>query len=228
MIANLKKDLKDQADPKRAQISAWFFKTQKGQYGYGDKFIGITTPKLRSIIKQYSDLKLSDISDLLNDPIHEYRLAAVLILVEKYKKDPEKIFNFYLKNSKKINNWDLVDSSAPKVVGDFLLNKDKKVLYKLAKSDNLWEKRIAIVSTYAFIKANKLEDTFKLAKILLNDDHDLMHKAVGWMLREAGKVDQKKLKEFLDEFCAKMPRTMLRYSIEKFTPNERKYYLSKK
>ena len=174
---------------------------------------------------------MADLEKLLNSKIHEYRMSALLILIKQYEKGNEseknKIFNFYLRNTKNINNWDLVDISAPKIVGDYLLNKPRDVLYKLASSNNLWERRIAIISTFAFIRNNEFDDTLKIAEILLNDKHDLIHKAVGWMLREIGKRDQKIEEEFLKKYYSKMPRVMLRYAIEKFEEKKRKFYLGK-
>ena len=217
----------------KAEHLGYFFKTGKGQYGEGDLFLGISVPKTRELIKDYTHLDLKEISKLLSNKYHEIRLAGLLILVKKYQKgegrEKEKIFNFYLKNSKNINNWDLVDLSAHHIVGDYLLDKDRKVLEKLAQSNNLWQKRIAIVSTYAFIKAGEYLPTFKIVEILMKDKNDLIHKACGWMLREVGKkVSEEKLKKFLDKWGTRMPRTMLRYSIERFGEKERLYYLNKK
>ena len=228
MLNKLIKDLKSHQNKKQAEILQGFFKTKKGQYGEGDIFLGIKVPVQRDICKKY-DLELKDIQKLLDSKTHEYRLCGLFSLIskyEKYKKLRKKIFNFYLKNTKKINNWDLVDLSAPNIIGDFLLDqKDKRILYLLAKSKNIWEKRIAMLSTYSFIKNNKFGESFEIAEILLNDKHDLIHKAVGWMLREIGKRDQKALEIFLKKHYKEMPRTMLRYSIEKFPIMKRKAYL---
>lgn len=228
MLNKLIKDLEANKSKKQAEILQKFFKTDKGEYGEGDIFLGIKVPIQRDISKRY-DLKLKDIQKLLNSKIHEHRMCGLFILINKYNKEiklHEEIFNFYLKNAKKVNNWDLVDLSAPNILGDFLLDKgDKRILYLFAKSKNLWEKRIAIVSTYSFIKNGKLGDTFEIAEILLDDKHDLIHKAVGWMLREAGKRDIKALENFLKKNHNKMPRTMLRYAIEKFPEQSRKAYL---
>ena len=226
----IKKDLQKLANPKQAEILQRFFKTGKGEYGEGDIFLGIKVPEQREVAKKY-DLTLEEIQDLLSDKVHEYRLTALFILVNKYKKSDKKnkkeIFDFYLKNTKSINNWDLVDLSAPNIVGDYLLDKDKSILYKLAKSDNLWEKRIAVLATFAFIKDNQFEDAFKISEILLKDNHDLIHKAVGWMLREIGKRNLEAEERFLNNHYKKMPRTMLRYAIERFPESKRKYYLKK-
>ncbi|MFH1412585.1 MAG: DNA alkylation repair protein [bacterium] len=230
-LTKLKQAIAKQGNPKKAKLYARFFKTGKGQYGEGDKFLGLTVPEQRNIAKQYQNLSLADVKKLLASLYHEHRLTGSLILVAKYKsgddKQKKQFFDFYLKNTHAFNNWDLVDLTSPNIVGDYLLNKDKSILYKLAKSNNLWQRRISIIATFAFINNNQLNDTIKLAKILLNDKHDLIHKAAGWMLREAGKRDIKVLKKFLDQNVKQMPRTMLRYSIEKFPEKERKYYLKK-
>ena len=230
-LTQLKKELKKLADPKQAEVLQRFFKTGKGEYGEGDIFLGIKVPVQREVANKFGELFLEDIEKLLKSKIHEHRLTALFILIKQYeradKKKRARIFNFYLKNTKNINNWDLVDISAPKVVGDYLLNKPRSVLYKLAKSNNLWERRIAIISTFTFIRNNEFRDTLKIAEILLNDKHDLIHKAVGWMLREVGKRDQKIEEEFLKKHYLKMPRVMLRYAIERFEERKRKFYLGK-
>jgi 3-methyladenine DNA glycosylase AlkD len=229
-LEQIKKDLIALRNPEKQEVLSSFFKTGKGQYGEGDVFLGIPVPQQRKVAKKYYDISLNDLQELLNSRIHEYRLTALVILVTKDKKaNNEKklsIFNFYLENTKNINNWDLVDISAPKIVGEFLFNKDKEILYKLARSQNLWERRISILSTFNFIKNNSFEDALEISKILLKDKHDLIHKAVGWMLREIGKRDQNIEEEFLKKHCIKMPRTMLRYAIEKFSEKKKKYYLN--
>ncbi|MFH1307953.1 MAG: DNA alkylation repair protein [archaeon] len=231
-LENLKVELRQFANPERAKASLWFFKTGKGEYGEGDVFIGISGTDQRKIAKQYKDLKLEEIQELLNSKLHEYRQVAVLILGYKFEKSDKKlkkqIYDLYLKNTKNINNWDLVDVSAPHVIGRYLLDKNRDILYKLAKSKNLWERRISIISTFAFIRNNQYQDTFKIAKILLNDNHDLIHKAVGWMLREVGNRNQEKEEKFLKKNYRKMPRTMLRYAIEKFPEEKRQAYLKGK
>ncbi|MBN1778632.1 MAG: DNA alkylation repair protein [Candidatus Buchananbacteria bacterium] len=228
-INEIKKEFNRLANKSQAVILQRFFKTAKGQYGYGDIFLGIKVPAQRQLAKKFFDLKLSEIQQLLNSQIHEHRLTALFILIGQYKKsdqkNKQKIFNLYLKDTKKINNWDLVDLSAPNIVGDFLLDKPRNILYQLAKSKNLWEKRIAILSTFAFIRNHEFEDTFKISEILLQDEHDLIHKAVGWMLREVGNRDQNIEEQFLRKYYKEMPRTMLRYAIEKFVENKRKKYL---
>lgn len=228
---SVEKELEKLKNPKKAEILSRFFKTGKGEYGEGDIFLGVTVPKQRQVAKKYADLNLEELQKLLSSKIHEHRLTALLILVSRYGKADEglkkTIFNFYLKNAKNINNWDLVDLSAPKIIGDFLLNRDKLILYKLAKSKNLWEKRIAILATYALIKNNQFNDTLKISQILLKDSHDLIHKALGWMLREVGKRNQEIEEQFLKKHYQNMPRTMLRYAIEKFPEGKRKFYLGK-
>ena len=224
--------MKKLANPKQAKLLQRFFKTGKGEYGEGDIFLGIKVPEQRKIAKKYPDLSLKEIQELLLSKIHENRLTSLFVLIEQYKKSDEKgkkeIFGFYLKNTKNINNWDLVDLSAPKIVGDYLLDKNRSILYKLAKSKSLWERRISILSTAAFIWNNEYKDTLKISGILLNDKHDLIHKGVGWMLREVGKrVSQEKEEEFLRKHYKKMPRTMLRYAIERFSEKKRKFYMKK-
>ncbi|MAG17906.1 MAG: DNA alkylation repair protein [Candidatus Diapherotrites archaeon] len=224
-------ELKKVSTKERAKSNAWFFKTGKGEYGEGDLFLGVTVPDIRTVAKKFLYLSLTELKPPLKSKFHEERLAALLVLVECFKKADEKekkkIFNFYLSNTKHVNNWDLVDLSAHKIVGEYLLDKDRTLLYKLVKSKSLWERRISVISTFAFIDGNDLEDTFKLSELLLHDKHDLIHKAVGWALREAGKKDKQKLVKFLKKHKSEMPRTMLRYSIEKFSENERKLFMKK-
>ena len=231
-VEELKNDLKYLANFDHANNLQWFFKTGKGQYGEGDVFIGVKVPQIRKVAKRYTDLPLLEIRKLLYSRIHEERLCAFLILVDKFAKsddtEKKKIFDFYIKNAKRANNWDLVDLSCPKIVGNYLLNKPKDILYKFAVSNNLWEKRISVISTFMFIKNKKFTDSFKIAKILMNDKHDLIHKAVGWMLREVGKRNQTEEEKFLKKYYKKMPRTMLRYAIEKFEENKRISYLKSK
>jgi len=232
MLEQLKKELQSFEDKERAKILRKYFKTGKGEYGEGDIFLGLNSQQVKDIAKKYLGMPLIKIKELLESKIHEERICALRILVTKYENSDEEdkanIFNFYLKNTKKINNWDLVDISSPCIVGDFLSNKNKKILYELAKSDNLWERRIAIVSTLSFIKKENFEDTLKIANLLLEDSHDLIHKAVGWMLREIGKKDIETLKYFLNENYNNIPRTTLRYAIERFEEKERKKWLRRK
>lgn len=226
-LTNLKKELAAAADPERARNSAWFFKTGKGQYGHGDRFLGLTVPTMRRIAHRYIHLPLTDVAKLLASPIHEYRSVGLEILVAQYERENSKaIFDFYLKHTKFVNNWDLVDGSAPYIVGQHLLTRPRKILYRLAKSSSLWERRIAIVATLTLIRQGEIEDTFAIAKLLLADDHDLIHKAVGWMLREAGKQSTPALLRFLKENYSALPRTTLRYAIERFPAAERKRLLA--
>lgn len=225
------------ATPERAKASAWFFKTGKGQYGEGDVFIGISTPNLRAICKKYNLLTLEELQVLLNDPIHEYRMAALMILVSQMKKakgdSKKRIYEFYLKNTPQINNWDLVDASARDIVGYYLFDKDRRILYDMARTDHLWAQRIAIIASWYFINKKQYEDTFRIAEILLSHKHDLIHKAVGWMLREIWKreeadgIETKQVEQFLEKNSNLIPRTALRYSIERM-PEERRMYFMKR
>src|SRR3989344_1896149 len=227
MLDEIKKELDSKTNKEKSLIYARFFKTNKGQYGEGDIFIGLTVPEQRNLAKKYIDLNFKDLEQLLSNKIHEYRLTGLLILVYKYQKNDNKkeIFDFYLKNIHASNNWDLVDCISDKIIGKYLIDKDKKLLYDFANSNNLWKKRISIISTFEFIKNNKFEDTLNIPEILLKDSHDLIHKAVGWMLREVGKRNQDLLESFLEKHSKEMPRTMLRYAIEKFDEEKRKYYM---
>lgn len=228
---NLKSDLDALANPAKAITLARFFKTGKGEYGEGDRFLGITVPEQRKIAKKYTQLSLEDLEELLQTDIHEYRLTALLILTYQFPKADAtgrtEIFNFYLNHTRWINNWDLVDVSCRQILGVHLLHQDRMILHKLARSPNLWEQRIAIVSTLEFIKHEQFTDTLEIAIILLQHSHDLIHKAVGWMLREVGKQERQVLVDFLDAHYQQMPRTMLRYAIEHFDESKRKAYLSK-
>ena len=225
-MEELTKTLQQKANQEKARIYQRFFKTGKGEYGEGDVFLGLTVPETRAIAKQFSHISLNEIKQHLNSKFHEERLAALLILVNNYQKTKdEEIVKFYLNNTKLVNNWDLVDLTADKIIGSNLLDKDKSILYKLVESNNLWERRIAIISTFAFIKNNQFEDALNISKTLLKDKHDLIHKAVGWMLREVGKRNQETLENFLKQHYKLMPRTMLRYAIEKFPEALRKMYL---
>ncbi|MFD2519375.1 DNA alkylation repair protein [Emticicia soli] len=226
------------ATPERAKASALFFKTGKGQYGEGDIFIGISNPDLRAICKKYNSLSFDDLQTLLNDPIHEYRMAALMILVNQMKKakaeTQKNIYDFYLKNTQQINNWDLVDTSAHAIVGYYLFDKDRQILYDMARTDHLWTQRIAIIASWYFINKKQYEDTFRIAEILLPHKHDLIHKAIGWMLREIWKREVKNNKEakqveqFLEKNISLIPRTALRYAIEKMTEERRKYFMQLK
>lgn len=228
---NVRNDLKSIANLERVNILQSFFKTQKGEYGEGDIFIGIYVPGIRKIAKKYSKLYIEDIKELLYSKIHEERLCALFILVDQFEigseEEKKKIFNFYIKNVRQANNWDLVDLSAPKIVGAYLLNKPKSILYRFVHSKNLWERRVSVISTFTFIKVGDLKDVFKISKILLKDEHDLIKKAVGWMLREAGKRKISKLEDFLIKNYKNISRTTLRYAIEKFPEQKRQIWLKK-
>ncbi|RKZ81703.1 MAG: DNA alkylation repair protein [Candidatus Parabeggiatoa sp. nov. 1] len=230
-LTELQTELQQLAEPTQKEILQRFFKTGKGEYGEGDIFLGIKVPTQRKVANKYKTLPLTEIQTLLQSDIHEYRLTALILLANHYNKadatQKQEIFVFYTHHTQHINNWDLVDISAPKIIGDYLLNKPRDTLYQLARSTNLWEKRMAIVATMIFIKHNDFDDTLKIAEILLNDEHDLIHKAVGWMLREVGKRDRSVEETFLNQHYQQMPRTMLRYAIEKFDDKKRKFYLKK-
>ncbi len=217
------------ADKAKAKTLQGFFKTGPGQYGERDIFLGITVPVLRKVVKECGATSLPESLQLLRSAIHEERLLALLLLIHAYANAHDslkkKIYNIYLKNTRYINNWDLVDLSAPNIVGNFLMDKNREPLYVLARSRGLWKKRIAILATFHFVRQNDFTDTLQISEILLNDAHDLIHKAVGWMLREVGKRDLQTEEKFLRQHCKKMPRTMLRYAIERFPETKRRKYL---
>ncbi len=229
MIKNIKEEFKQLSNAKQAKHLQKFFKTGKGEYGEGDIFLGLRVPVIRKIAKKYRTLPISDTAEFLKSPFHEERLFALIVLVELFRKkdkeNKEKIYELYLSHTKYINNWDLVDISAPRIVGAYLFTRDKKPIYILARSENLWERRIAMMSTLFFIANNEFSNTLKIAEIFLKDKEDLIHKAVGWMLREVGKKDSEVEEEFLRKHNQEMPRTMLRYAIEKFSEEKRKSYL---
>lgn len=218
------------ANPKKAEFLAGFFKTGKSQYAEGDRFLGITVPAIRQIARPFRQLGLTDCERLLQSAYNDERLLALLILVEQYQKGDlgikNRVYQVYLTNRRRVNNWNLVDSSAPYIVGAHLLQQDRSLLYQLAQSPSLWERRIAVLATFAFIRAGDFADTLKLTEQLLGDEHGLMHKACGWMLREVGKRNQSLLEGFLRQHHAIMPRTMLRYAIERFAPAKRTGYLT--
>lgn len=253
-VLNLMSDLRELANPVQAKNLQRFFKTGKGEYGEGDLFLGLKVPQVRQIVRKYwEETSLEQAEKLLRSKHHEVRQCALFIMVERFNKvesERDQIYRIYITNTKYINNWDLVDLTAPQIVGAYLYEKPKDLLYKFAKSNNLWKKRIAILATFYYIYKGESQETIKIAKILLHPstklsfeseldssslrvedragDHDLIHKAVGWMLREVGKrCSQKTLTDFLNQYSHKMPRTMLRYSIEKLSEKKRKYYLRK-
>jgi len=217
---------------RKASHAACFFKTGKGEYGEGDRFIGCTVPETRKVAKANSGASFAELDRLLNDEMHECRLCALMILVAQFKSADERrrkeIVDFYLSRTSRVNNWDLVDLSAYHIIGEWLKDKDdRSLLYRLAKSRLLWDQRIAVVSTLAFIRENDFSDILKLAEMFLTDQHDLIHKACGWMLREAGKRDEKALTDFMDRHSRVMPRTMLRYAIERLTPEQKRNYMQR-
>ena len=232
ILQDIKEELQSLANSETAKHSQRFFKTGKGEYGEGDIFLGIRVPAIRKLAKKYSQLSLSNIQSLLKSKFHEQRLLAIIMLVNLYKiadkQTQKKIFTIYINNTKYINNWDLVDISAASIVGAYLDDKSKRLLYDFSDSDDLWKRRISVISTYYFIRNNDFTDCLKLSKRLLNDPHDLIHKAVGWMLREIGKRNQPIEEVFLDEYASRMPRTMLRYALEKFPADSRKSYMAMK
>ena len=213
------------SDAEKREIFPKFFKAGKGEYGEGDRFLGVTVPNIRAIAKLHKDISIEEIRELIQSEWHEVRLCALIIMVEKSKKKDEalrkELFNLYLSQTERINNWDLVDLSCRFIIGEYLLDKSRDILYQLAQSPLLWDNRIAIVSTYAFIRKGQLEDTYALSDLMMQHPHDLMHKAIGWMLREAGKRNPERLYDYVMSHRADMPRTMLRYAIEKFSPKER-------
>lgn len=222
--------LREFSTPEQAQVSLRYFKTGPGQYGEGDRFLGVRAPELRIVTREFRGLPLAEVMKLLESPWHEARALALLILVEQYKRGDaatrETIFEAYLRNTARINNWDLVDVSAPHIVGAHVRNGNRTILRKLAKSKSLWERRIAIIATQHLIRGGEVEETLRIAALLIDDREDLIHKAVGWMLREVADRDRPAAERFLREHLANMPRTMLRYAIEKFPPDLRREYLA--
>ena len=241
-METIQQELEQFIDEEKREVLPRFFKTGKGQYGEGDRFLGITVPHIRTVAMRHLDLNPDEISRLLMSIWHELRMCALLIMVEQVKRSHKKLwlkehseeegeilrrnyYQFYLRHTSKINNWDLVDLSAPTIVGEYLVDHNREILYQLADSSLLWDQRIAVVSTIALIRRNDFTDIYALSEKLMHHPHDLMHKAIGRMLREAGKKDKPRLMDFLDIHSCEMPRTMLRYAIEKFPENERQYYL---
>jgi len=231
MLSKLKKEFKSYSSPEKAKIYARFFKTGKGEYGEGDEFLGLTVPEQRKLAQKYVDLRFDEIKELLYSKYHEHRLTGFFILCYRYQKanekDRDRIIDFYIKHKHRGNNWGLIDCVADKLLGKHILEKDKSILYALAKSESLWDRRIAIISTFEFIRNKRFEDTIRISEILLNDNHDLIQKAVGWMLREMGKRDEKELSKFLDKNYKKMPRTMLRYAVERLSKKRKEFYMKR-
>ena len=230
MVNDLMNDLRELATPERAAKNAYFFKNGKGQYGEGDIFIGVSNPHVREAVKTYYEMQLDEVQDLLESEIHEFRFAALVILAKqftKYKDRREDLFKFYLQNLRYVNNWDLVDCSCRDIVGAYLFNKeDRSILDEMARVPHLWTQRVAIVSTWYFIRKKQFDDTLRIAGLLLNHEHDLIHKATGWMLREVWSKGGKGLVEdFLEKHIREVPRTMLRYAIEKMPPERKKEFM---
>ena len=225
-------ELDGAADPERARHLQRFFRTGPGEYGEGDRFLGLRVPQVRAIVRRHRELPLPDVADVLASRYHEHRQAALFVLTDRYRRaapaDRETIAAFYLQHLDAVNSWDLVDGSAPHILGAHLLSRDRAVLYQLARSGHLWRQRVAVLATFRFIQAGQFDDTLRLAELLRDHPHDLIHKAVGWMLREIGKRDQAVEERFLDRHAARMPRTMLRYAIEKFDPERRRSYLQRR
>lgn len=231
-VDDIGRRLEELADKEKAQVLQRFFKTGPGEYGEGDLFLGIKVPELRKLSKEYEGITLKEAKQLLRSSIHEQRLLALLILIRKFSKGDvgarRRIYELYLRNTQYINNWDLVDVSAEHVVGAYLMERNKEQLYRLAKSASLWERRISILSTFHYVKHNEFSETLKISKMLLSDEEDLIHKAVGWMLREVGKRHLPTEEKFLRAHYKIMPRTMLRYAIERFPEPKRQRYLKGK
>jgi 3-methyladenine DNA glycosylase AlkD len=231
--ADIRRELKSMADPNKAAIMQRFFKTGPGQYGEGDIFMGVMVPQSRRVAKKFCQLPLGEVRTLLYSHIHEERLVALLVLAWGYssvsssREKEEEIVKFYLDNIKQVNNWDLVDLSAPNILGTHLVDRERSLLYRLAGSENVWERRIAIVATHHFIRSGDFSDTLKIAAMLLQDRHDLIHKATGWMLREVGKRDAAAQEAFLEKHWSVMPRMMLRYAIERLPDSKRRRYKKK-
>lgn len=231
-LTELRRALENAADPERAEINQRFFKTRPGEYGEGDLFRGIRVPVLRKLCREYESLSTKDLMPLLESKYHEDRLLGLIILVRQFEhggsEDKSRIYNFYLSHTKYINNWDMVDCSAPSIVGGYLHDRSRAPIHRLAKSANLWERRIAALATFHFIRRGEFDDALRIAKTLVSDTEDLIHKAIGWMLREIGSRDIEAEEAFLRLHYKTMPRTMLRYAIEKFPESKRKLYLTGK
>jgi 3-methyladenine DNA glycosylase AlkD len=228
--SRIRRDIRKVASPQRAEISQWFFKTGKGEYGEGDRFLGVTVPALRKLAREYQDLPLKDVVPILRSPWHEERLLALLILVGRHARGDERtrrlVHRLYLTHIRSINNWDLVDLSAAQIVGSHLEQVDRGLLRRLAHSRSVWERRIAMIATYHYIRQDDFKDALVIAGLLIDDEHDLIQKAVGWMLREIGKRDRRVEERFLRKHAHHMPRTMLRYAIERFPEPLRRRYLA--
>lgn len=232
LLEQSKTDMRRLANPERARVSRSYFKTGKGEYGEGDVFLGLAVPQMRKLARDYAAFAMEDLERLLASEVHEERGLALLVLVNRFRKadaaERKRIYGFYMKHTAAVNNWDLVDCSAPYIVGPYLDGRDRRVLVKLARSRNVWERRIAILATHHFIRQGQPEETLRIAEMLLGDEHDLIHKAAGWMLREVGKRCGEEVEAaFLEKHCRAMPRTMLRYAVERFPAPRRAYFLRK-
>lgn len=229
-LKHIKQRVAEAADPASAAASSRFFKTGPGEYGEGDVFVGLRVPTVRRLAREFRDAPLDCAEQLLLSPIHEERLLALFLLIQNFRRSDNatrtRIYRYYLDHTRCINNWDLVDSSAEHIVGAYLLHRERQPLYRLARSPHLWERRIAIIATFHYIKQGQFDNTLAIAELLLGDRHDLIHKAVGWMLREVGKRDAAAARQFLRRYYRIMPRTMLRYAIERFPETERQQYLT--
>lgn len=223
----LRSELRDHVEPGRAEVVAPYLGIRPGGYGEGDVYLGVRVPDVRRVARNHRDLGVDELAELLRSAVHEERLAALILLVRRYPKEPERIHDLYLASTAHIDNWDLVDGSAPHIVGAHLLERPRDVLYRLVESDSVWERRIAVLATFAFIRAGQYDDTLALCERLLGDEHDLIHKATGWMLREVGNRDRARMVAFVERHRAAMPRTMLRYAIEKLEPAERARLMAK-
>jgi len=230
-LSSVRRDIRRLARPERAEINKWFFKTGPGEYGAGDRFLGVTVPQLRVLSREYRDMRLTYVARLLHSPWHEERLLALLIMVGQYVRGNERsrrtIHHLYLRSTGSINNWDLVDSSAPQIVGAHLQTRDRRILRRLARSKSVWQRRIAMIATYHYIRQRDFKDALAIAALLRRDEHDLIHKAVGWMLREIGNRDRAAEERFLRAHAPRMPRTMLRYAVEKFPQPLRRKYMAR-
>lgn len=229
--SNVQRALRTAASPRQAAVLKRFFKTGKGEYGYGDRFIGVMVPQQRLLAKQFRELPLTEVAKLLASRVHEHRLTGLLILTYAYARADQagrkSVFDFFVRHRRSVNNWDLVDVATPSIMGDYLLDKPKTILYRWAKSKNMWERRMALLATFSSIRTGDFHDAFRIVRLLLDDPHDLIHKASGWMLREIGKRDERALKKFLDRHAGNMPRTTLRYAIERLPEAVRRRYLLK-
>jgi 3-methyladenine DNA glycosylase AlkD len=226
-LAALRSELREHVEPGRAEVVAPYLGIRPGGYGEGDVRLGVRVPAVRKVVRNHRNLSVDELAELLRSEVHEERLAALILLVRRYPKEPERIYDLYLGSTAHVNNWDLVDGSAPQIVGAHLLERPRDALYLLVESDSVWERRIAVLATLAFIRAGDYEDPLRLCERLLDDRHDLIHKATGWMLREIGNRDRATMVAFVERHRARMPRTMLRYAIEKLEPAERKRLMAR-